>query len=301
VVFLFGSFVVLFFVKIAMSSEAARVRRSAWTRVAPMFAVGVTLVAASHRAQASSMQLHVESNGGGWATIADNGRILDSTGTNCGNVLYANCRDQNPVTGVVEFGTTWLDSFFRTTTIAESHIGGRLLDLSSVSLTAGAGGGFLRIWWSDVGFTSSPGPVALYTRIAGTIPAHAQLEIQAYADNSNALGSMASPVLAVPQWFTGPAAGDTRFSFEATGSYNASGPYSLTQYAYLFLPEYSAITFDWSLGGPGWDPASGQDAAHAPEPGSVWLWGSGLIGLALLFWRRRRSREFSRLPPTLAV
>jgi len=245
-----------------------------------MIAFLAMLVTVSLRLRAGTLQLHLETNGGGWATITDNGQILDGSGTNCGDVLYQKCQDINPSPSVMEFSTTWLDAFATTTMIGQSKTGDNLLDLSTVTVTAGAGGGTLKVWLSDVGFTSASGSVGIDSQIAATIPAGGQLEFQAYLDNSDSFFGTQTPILADPVWFTGASTGPTAFSFDTGGIFNVGGIYSLTAYACLIMPQDSSLTFSWSIVDPVVSPT--------PEPSVRALSAAGLIALVLL---RNRGRD----------
>ena len=151
------------------------------------------------------------------------------------------------------------------TGVSDPVIGPGQMDLNSINVTGGAGN--LVIGLTDTGYT---GAVPSYTaNYGGTTSASVDLNFIHDAGNSEFGGSS----------FYDPAADSAgAFSGSSSSAVAAGSPYSLTIFAALNHTAAGQITsFDAHL----------VPVTAVPVPTAVWLFGSGLLGLAGIARRRK--------------
>jgi hypothetical protein len=184
-------------------------------------------------------------------------------------IVDGTAADSNPVAGAVTFiGVVgnWVTNV--TTGITMPLLGSATLpfmDLNSVDVTS-IGGGTLNIMFSEVGFGPLLAPTGFMSDIGGTLnsAAGSRVTYNTYLDAGNVL--FATTNLLNSQTFTHPL---TAFSGSA-GSL-AVGP----------LPTYS-LTQDITIVHPGFGSTSLDATTTIPEPGTLMLLGSGLLGMGFL-------------------
>ena len=137
------------------------------------------------------------------------------------------------------------------------------MDLNSVNVSSSAGGN-LTIMFSEVNYGGGGGVASAV--IGGT--ASGLVQYSTYADASNTLFGMGINMT------NSPNLGPGGFTDTTAGGFAVGGPYSLTQ----------VVTVSHGDGG---DSSSFNAELTVPEPASLMLLGSGLLGLAA--WRRKVS------------
>jgi hypothetical protein len=211
----------------------------------------VTMVAG----QASAIPTMRLTSGATTITILDNS-ILDLSSLP-GTVVYSGA----------------IGSFFVNvdTGITKPTIGGAMqpeLDLNWVVVSGGAGS--LTIEFSETDFLlDAPLPLSVTAGAGGTLGGVGTLTYMTYLDDPNALFGTGS--LLTTQNFSSLAYSGVKYA-----STNATQPYSLTQV--MTITHGSGITN-----------SSGDLTLKVPEPGSLLLLGSGLLGVGI--WGRRRFRK----------
>ncbi len=226
--------------------------------------LAVLLVGLSSRAFATTTdQLRITS-GGLTATITDNGSCVGSACTTI-SVDLVSAPGTDSVTGTIN---GWNLSIVSGTTNSPGVIPfGLITSLTASCLTASCtGGNTLDIQYSDNSFTTAPS--AFMTTYSGTIGGSGSTIESAYFSNSNTNFATTNLIGTVGP-FSAPFGAGT-----AIGGVGAVAPYSLT------------LDQIFSSGGANSSFSVGASVTAAPEPASLTLVGTGLIGLAGL--RRRK-------------
>jgi len=177
--------------------------------------------------------------------------------------------DLNPLAGAVTFiGAVGNFNLNVTTGITYPQLGTSAdpqIDLNSVDLSS-SGGGTLTILVSEIGYS---GPTSSFnTAVGGTTSG--TVNFASFLDDSNTLFGTASSLGTLGPFSSGAFSGST------SGGTSATDPFSLTLMA----------TITHGSGSNNTSFNSTFNATTVPEPASLLLLGSGLLGLA--FWGRKR-------------
>jgi hypothetical protein len=192
--------------------------------------------------------------------VLDNaGAAVASTG---GNV--STHADINPLAGVVTFSGNIGNFIVNVTTGLSKPVIGQRLDLNSVQVTSGAGGGTMTLQVTDTGFTLSPGGLKL--ALGGTTDGSVSFSGAGDAGNAE-FGAGPGPAL-------GPF-GPGAFSGTVIAAGAGTAPYSMTLTAVIVHGTGDSTSFDAEL-------------SPVPEPSSLVLVATGLTFFGGTFWRRRR-------------
>ncbi len=144
-----------------------------------------------------------------------------------------------------------------------------LIDLNSVDATNVAGAAPLTLSWSATDFA---GPMNAFTsHIGGTIMVGGTVTYNAWVDAGNALDGMVTTIGGSQTFNT------LSFSSDVGGGTAPGALYSLTQQVVLTATVPGATSFNGNVA-----------ANPVPEPGSMMLLGTGLIGLAGAVRRRMK-------------
>jgi len=142
------------------------------------------------------------------------------------------------------------------------------MDLNSVNVTS-TGGGTLTIEFTDTDFLAVAGNTAFDVDTGGTT--NGTFGISWYADDANA--AFAQTSLITSQGAFGPGA----FSASTAGGANLTGAFSITAVATITHTGAGQVSsFD-------------SEINAVPEPGTVLLFGTGLAGLGLWNWKRKKA------------
>lgn len=141
-----------------------------------------------------------------------------------------------------------------------------ILDLNSVDVTSGQGGGTLTLTLTDGGYSGSGGIVHFLDSVGGTLTGGGTYSV------SSSMGCGGQTTALTSQTFSG-----SSFSGGQDAYVNGcNGTYSLTQLAVLQLPGGAMFSGDASLA--------------VPEPSTLALFGAGLLGLGIALRRKRQDR-----------
>ena len=138
-----------------------------------------------------------------------------------------------------------------------------ILDLTSLDLTTGAGGGTLTVSLTETGFATTTAAQDFLSSIVGNyVGSHAAMS--SYLDTSNAHFGTGTPL----------ASGLLDNQAAITSVPPVAGPYSLTEVITVTAGAESLTSLDAII-------------VDAPEPGTLSLLVAWLIGLAMLGWQLR--------------
>jgi hypothetical protein len=177
--------------------------------------------------------------------------------------------DINPAAGAVTFSGSIGNFMINVTTGLSKPVLGSaadpFIDLNSVDVTSRAStGGTLTLSVTDTDFLGGGGPIDFLSSIGGT--AGGNVVDTTYLDCSNAEFGPAT-TLSTQNFSAGAFSGSQSNNVTA-----CSNPYSLTEKVVLTLPGAGITSFDASLA--------------VPEPGTLALFGVGLLGVAAALRRR---------------
>ncbi len=149
----------------------------------------------------------------------------------------------------------------------------QILDSNNYTLSA-ASSGSLTIFVTETNITSPLKTTLLSTLTTNTLPLGWSVTEATYADGSNTAFGTGTPLWS--NTFTGPVSYGATSG--GTAPINFMGAYSLTE--------------EYTVNASGKGSANNTiDIAEAPEPGTLALFGAGLLGCALFINRRRASRQ----------
>jgi hypothetical protein len=170
--------------------------------------------------------------------------------------------------GVITFaGAVGAFSVNVTTGVSKPAINGpQLLDLNSIDVSGGAG--TLRISLTDTDYTGSP--PSFDALFGGTAAIGGSIDFSFYYDDANT-------EFGIPNQITSSTGNTNAFSGAGSSAASVTAPYSLTIIATVDHTGSGVSSFDAEI------------RTVVPVPAAVWLFGSGLAGLAGISRRLKKA------------